>query len=76
MSRPRPVQPERNNGDRGKLGRGQLMFRGETASGVNSLHTTLVFCFGVVSAYRDGGSGKKKWGFLLCDLGQAALCLA
>lgn len=43
MSRPRPVQPERNNGDRGKLGRGQLMFREETASGDNSLHITIVF---------------------------------
>ncbi|CAF91020.1 unnamed protein product [Tetraodon nigroviridis] len=44
VSRPRPVQPERNNGDRGELGHGQLLNLEENLPGLGAFNKNLRFC--------------------------------
>ena len=77
MSRPRPVQPERNNGDRGELGHGQLLRLEKNLLGLDALRQKSVFVAGrFLLSDICGFLVWKKGGLSLCSLGQAALCLA
>lgn len=76
MSRPRPLQPERNNGDRGELGRGQRLSLEQNLPAPDAFSGIAAFVVGRFLSDILGLLVGEQRGLLPCRCGQAALCSA